>query len=97
MPPTAQSKLNTLLATVTLAGMVLTGVFFIAPLRTLPGDQREAAARLGRIEQEVAVQTQALKTLAEVAQDSKDMRRDVDRNNARIELIQRQLDAIHSR
>lgn len=95
MPPTAQSKLNTLLASVTLGGMLFTGAFFIAPLRSLPADQKEAAGRLQRIEQQVAVQTSALETLAEVAKDSRDLRRDVDRNVSKIELIQRQLDALH--
>lgn len=72
-------NVNTVVGLVTLVGMVITGVFFISPLRTLPGDVHEVQNKMEDFSRTQAVQTEALKTLAEVAKDSREMRRDVDR------------------
>lgn len=97
MPTITLPKLNTLVAFSTLIGMVITGVWFIAPLKTLPEEQRHSGERLQKIEQQIAIQTESLRMLTEVARDSNTLRRDVDRNAAKIELIERQLEAIHTR
>ena len=79
-------------------GMLITGVFFIAPLRTLPGD-------VDSMKRTQVVQTEALKTLADVAKDSKELRRDFDRHEAAsnakdaeqdraLERVQRQLERL---
>jgi hypothetical protein len=98
MPPLKQFNLNTIIGSLTVAGMLITGVFFIAPLRTLPAD-------VGQMKQTQIIQTEAIKTLADVAKDSKELRRDFDRHAAAsdakdaehdraLERVQRQLERL---
>jgi hypothetical protein len=72
-------NINTLVGLVTLAAMGITAVFFIEPLRTLPDDVHTMKREVQTMSETQAVQTEALKTLADVAKDGREMRRDVDR------------------
>lgn len=101
MPPQQQSRINTLVGIGTLAGIVVTVVFYLAPLRTLPGEMDAARVAQNTIRDDIsemrttqAVQTEALKTLADVAKDSREMRRDVDRNRAELEGVKRRLERL---
>jgi hypothetical protein len=85
MSPTPRKttfNLNSALSVATLTGMLGTGIFFIAPLKTMPGDMKLVRGDVTDVQRTQAVQTEALKTLAEVAKDSRDLRRDYDRTTA---------------
>ena len=102
--PVPQSKLNSYIGLATLGGVAVSIVFFVAPLRTLPHDMRETSTKIGSVEEDVAeiitvqaVQTEALKTLADVAKDERETRRDVDRHTAELDSVKRRLDRLESR
>lgn len=74
-------NLNSLLILVSIGGCFFTAAFFIAPLKTMPDDVRNVKTDVSEMQKTQAVQTEALKTLAEVAKDGRELRRDFDRNN----------------
>jgi hypothetical protein len=76
-------NLNTALIICSLAGCFITAVFYIAPLRTLPDDVKGMQVSMVDVQRTQAIQTEALKTLAVVTKDSKDMRREFDRESAK--------------
>jgi hypothetical protein len=90
-------NLNTILGGLTILGMIVTGVFFIAPLRSLPNNQKEMQTDVNEMKRTQAVQTEALKTLAAVAQDTKETRRDVIRHDAEIIETRRRLDRLEAK
>lgn len=90
-------NLNTIIGIVTLLGMLATGVFFISPLRTLPSDMHEVQNQMEDVARTQAVQTEALKTLAEVAKDGREMRRDIDKVAGDVRAHDVALDSIHGR
>lgn len=90
MPAATAIKLQTLLSLLTIAGLIIAGFLFIEPVRDVSGMKD----KLEEVRDTQLVQTEALKTLAEVAKDSKDMRREVDRNRADIDNIRRRLDRL---
>ena len=89
-------NLNSILLIVSILGAIVTTVFFFAPLRTLPGDMDNLQAHMQSVQQVQAVQTAALQTLAEIAADTKTMRRDVDLNTSRIEDARRRLEILEN-
>jgi hypothetical protein len=93
MPPSANSKLNlnTIIGLLSILSVIGTCVFFLAPLKTLPGDVRDMQHDVRGMQQTQAVQTEALKTLAEVASDTKTMRRDVDKHESALESVKERL------
>lgn len=90
-------NLNSTIGAMTIASMVLAGVFYIAPLRTLPTHMEDLQKHIQEVQTVQAVQTAALQTLADVAADTKAMRRDVDSNTSRIEDTRRRLDRLENR
>lgn len=94
MPPQKQSNLNTILLLLSIIGGSITAIKFVAPLHTMPGEMKEVRESVQDIAVTQAVQTEALATLAEVAADTKVMRRDVDRHEAQITDVQRRLETI---
>lgn len=94
MPPARQSQLNTLVGLLTLSCGVVGVVFFIAPLNHIPKDVSDMKDELSEVAAVQRVQTETLKTLAEVASDSKQMRRDVDKNAAQLESCLRRLERL---
>jgi hypothetical protein len=74
-------NLNTLLLIFSIVGAIVTTVFFFAPLQTLPGDMQGVQKDVQTVQQTQAVQTEALKILAEVAKDARDTRRDFDKHS----------------
>jgi len=101
-------NLNSALALLTLAGMVASGIWFFAPLKTLPDDMRGIRADVNEVQRTQAVQTEAIRTLAEVARDTRDLRRDLDRTTAEhaallkrhdtdLETLRHQLEKLESR
>ena len=78
-------------------GGVVTAAFYFAPLETLPGDVRNLGDKLGKVEQTQAVQTEAIKTLAEVTKENRELRRDTDKNTAEIEGVKRRLERLEAR
>jgi hypothetical protein len=93
MPPSANSKLNlnTVIGLLSILSVLGTGIFFLAPLKTLPEDVRHMQSDVQGMKQTQAVQTEALRTLAEVASDTKTMRRDVDRHESSLENVKERL------
>lgn len=75
-------NLNTLLLSISILGAITTAVFFIAPLKTLPDAQERIQNDVHEMKRTQAVQTEALKTLAEVAKESRDLRREFDHYSA---------------
>src|SRR6218665_4174415 len=75
-------NLNTLLLTISILGAITTAVLFIAPLKTLPGAQERIQNDVHEMKRTQAVQTEALKTLADVAKESRDLRREFDHYSA---------------
>ncbi|GAA5117161.1 hypothetical protein JIN84_17820 [Luteolibacter yonseiensis] len=108
-------NLNTLLILFATAGGIFTAIKVGGPLLNVPEkmaqvDQQVSAVagQAANIERTQAVQTEALKTLAEVAKDSRDLRRDFDRSSAeseakhkdtdrQLEGVSRRLDRLESR
>lgn len=90
-------NINTVLAAFTILGMVVTGVFFIAPLRSLPDQQAKIQDDVNSMKSTQAVQTEALKTLAEIAQDTKETRRDAIKHDAELVEVRRRLDRLESK
>jgi len=90
-------NLNTIVGVITLLGMVITGIFFISPLRTLPSDVHAVQSKIEVMAQTQAVQTEALKTLADVAKDGREMRRDIDKLNGDVRAHDVALESIHNR
>jgi hypothetical protein len=74
-------NLNTLLLVLSILGAVVTTVFYFAPLRTLPDDMKGVQGHVQLMQQTQAVQTEALKVLADVARDTRDVRREFDRHS----------------
>lgn len=99
MSTTANSKLNlnTVIGLLSILSVIGTGVFFLAPLKTLPDDVRHMQGDVQGMKQTQAVQTEALKTLAEVASDTKAMRRDVDKHESALESVKERLGKLESR
>lgn len=75
-------NLNTLLIALSILGAIVTSVLFIAPLKTLPLAQERISDDVQEMKRTQAVQTEALKTLAEVAKESRDLRREFDQHSA---------------
>ena len=96
---TANSKLNlnTVIGILSILSVVLTGIFFIAPLKTLPADVKDMQHDVKGMQQTQAVQTEALRTLAEVASDTKAMRRDVDKHEEALQGVKERLSRLESR
>lgn len=101
-------NLNTILLCVSLVSGIITAVWFIEPLRTLPNDMQNVQSDLHLMKNVQAVQSEALKTLAEVAKDSRDLRRDFDKHSSEqvaknreqdhdLENVQKRLDRIETK
>lgn len=75
-------NLNTLLLSISILGAITTAILFIAPLKTLPGAQERIQNDVHEMKRTQAVQTEALKTLAEIARESRDLRREFDHYSA---------------
>lgn len=75
-------------------GGIATVVLYVAPMGSMPEEVRSMQGEVRDMAKVQAIQTEALKTLAEVAKDSRQMRRDVDRNQAELEHVRRRLDSI---
>lgn len=101
MSASNNSKLNTLIGILTLACAVIGGVFFIAPLKTLPGDVKIVQTDVQGMQRTQAVQTEALKSLTEVTKEASALRRDLDKTaielKANQDLIQTRIDTILNR
>jgi uncharacterized membrane protein len=101
-------NLNTLLLAISILGAITTAVLFIAPLKTLPHAQERIQNDVHEMKRTQAVQTEALKTLAEVARESRDLRREFDHHSAsstagdrardqELQAIRHRLDRLESR
>lgn len=90
-------NLNSALALTTLFGMVATGIWFIAPLRTLPDDLNDLKKEQKQIANLQLVQTASLTVLADVAGDTKQLRRDVDGHNSSIDYLKQRVQQLESK
>jgi len=111
MSPATKSpafNLNTALALLTISGIAASVIYFLAPLKTLPDDMRGVRQDMNDVQRTQAVQTQALQTLAEVAKDGRELRRDYDRSTAEqtatlhrhdqeLDTVRHQLDRLEAR
>lgn len=99
--PSLKVPLGPIATILGLAGsLLITGagvVRYLAPLGDLPGEVQTMSDDINTIGRVQAVQTEALKTLAEVASDTKSMRRDVDRHSTEIEVVKQRLSHIEKR
>lgn len=82
-------NLNTLILIGTLVGGIFATVKIGGPLLNVPEKMAQVDEQLGNvsdkassIEKTQAVQTEALKMLADIAKDSRDLRRDFDKSSA---------------
>lgn len=87
-------NLNTIIGLLSILTVLGTGIFFLAPLKTLPEDVRHMQSDVQGMKSTQAVQTEALKTLAEVASDTKEMRRDVDKHDSEIQSVKERLNRL---
>jgi uncharacterized membrane protein (DUF106 family) len=90
-------NVNTIVAGVTLLGMIVTGVFFIAPLRSLPVQQEKMQDDVNSMKSTQAVQTEALKTLATIAVETKETRDKAIQHDTELREVKRRLDRLESR
>lgn len=88
MSSSTNTRLNTLIGILTLSCAVIGGTFFIAPLKTLPEDVREVQTEVQTMQRTQAVQTEALKSLTEVAKESSSLRRDLDKTSSEMKAHQ---------
>lgn len=81
--PTQSSNNWTVVSNIlAVVGIVVACVFFVAPLKTLPDDMKSMQSDVKRMEQTQAVQTELLKKLSEVANETALIRRDLDKATA---------------
>lgn len=94
-------NVNTLVGLLSILGGLITVVFFVAPLRDLPNQQREMSRDVHAMKSVQAVQTEALRTLAEVAKESNQLRMDFGRqtaeSNSRLTTTERSIEAMQRR
>jgi chromosome segregation ATPase len=84
MPPIRRElTLSALVSAISLVIILIGGAWFIFPLRDLPENQKQVSTEIHQIQRTLAVQTEALKTLAEITREARDIRRDLDRLDAR--------------
>ena len=87
--------------------MLVGGAWFIYPLRDLPEKSNQFERHLYELRQTQAIQTEALRTLADVAKESTQARRDIDvlvertsataiRHDSEIHRIKQRLDRLES-
>lgn len=88
MPPIIKNNWRDLSVLITAATAVITVVFYVAPLRTLPKDVRQ-------VRDTQISQTEILKTLSQTAGETKQLRRDVDKNAADIKRLETKVDFYH--
>ncbi|MBK1883650.1 hypothetical protein JIN85_14610 [Luteolibacter pohnpeiensis] len=83
------------------------GIVKLGPVVAMPDKQREAnkefndkisaiSKDIGQMQQNQAVQTEVIKTLADAQRDAKDMRRDIDKNTQRFEDFERRIHWLES-
>lgn len=108
MPPAKQSQLNTGLIIVSilvgiggLGGILWQVHRYLSPIEAvLPAVEKveyavqHQAEEISSISRVQSIQTEALKTLAEVAKDSKEIRRDVDGHEHRLRTIEKELETL---
>lgn len=99
-------NLNSTLTVLGIVAPIVAGVFFLAPLNTLPADVKAMQDDVGEVKRTQAVQTEALRTLADVTKENKELRRDFERHAAQsdasnkrqdleLEQVKRSLERIH--
>jgi hypothetical protein len=105
---TTDLTIGSIVSTISLLLMLVGGAWFIYPLRDLPEKSTQFERHLYELRQTQAIQTEALRTLADVAKESSQARRDIDillerttatarRHDSEIEGIKRRLDRLESR
>lgn len=103
-PPQKGMNLNTLILILTAIGGLVTVGKVLLPLAVVPEKVEQVGQSVSAVRRDVddvaktqAVQTEALKRLADIAAETTTTRRDVDRHGAEIREVQRRLDRIESR
>jgi len=103
-PPQKGMNLNTLILILTAIGGLVTVGKVLLPLAVVPEKVEQVGQSVSAVRRDVddvakvqAVQTEALKRLADIASDANATRRDVDRHGAEIKEVQRRLDRIEAR
>ena len=106
MPPARKPSINLNTLLLLLGGIVSTITIgkLLLPLAVVPERVEEVGQKVSAVRRDVddmartqAVQTEALKRLADIAEDARSTRRDVDRHGAEIQEVKRRLDRIESR
>lgn len=98
-------NVNTAVGIGTLGTVVVTVLWFLYPLQSLPGDMLLVKVDVVKMQQTQAVQTETLKTLAEITREGRELRKDFEshsseaksmnaRQDAKIEELQRRLDRL---
>lgn len=90
-------NLNTVLLCFSLIGGCITAIRFGGPILSMPDRQAKVETSMNEMQRKQDLQTEAIKTLADIQRDQSSMRRDVDRNMQKLEDIARRLDRIESR
>lgn len=107
MPPRTQSRtvnLNTVLAILTMIGMVFGAGRYLLPLAVLPEkvaavDQslKEVRGNVDELAKVQAVQTDVLRRMAEIAEQSQAMRREVDVTRTELAEVKRRMEKVEER
>jgi hypothetical protein len=97
--PTIKTELTigAVVSCITLTLLLIGGAWFIFPLRDLPENQKAVSTEIHHIQRTLAVQTEALKTLAEITREARDLRRDIDRHDGVLQLHHNRLQNLERR
>lgn len=88
MPPAIKNNWRDIGVVLTVASATVTVVFFVAPLKTLPNDVKQ-------VRDTQIAQTEILRTLTETANETKQLRRDVDKNTSSIQNLKEEVRRYH--
>lgn len=95
MPPVIKNNWKDATVLIAVLGAVVTVVFYLAPLKTIPQDVKDTRSDVIKLRNTQTAQTEVLKQLARTAEDTKQIRRDVDRNTTDLENLEKRVDRYH--
>lgn len=80
-------NVNTIVGLMSLLGGLVTVIFYVAPLKNLPEDQRllrrdfeEVKKNVNDMSTAIAVQTESVKQVTDISKDTRELRRDLDKS-----------------
>lgn len=77
-------NLNSIMILIGIVSAMVAAIFFVAPLKTIPAVVERTSEDVRKMEITLAVQSDAIKTLADLAKESRQLRTDFDRHTFEI-------------